>query len=190
MTTPDPSTQKSNSNSKLSFHEFKKIKEDERAKKIKAKKQKAVEEVKIQIGVVEEANGRLKKVKGRTLPLLVPTNITAGELLKAATAKHRWHFKQFNQQESYFLLYPDQTVVNTLPGSADPFLLNQYKEELGKPFSKLYFWLCSTSDTENLNGDSDSDSGEPGPSFLTSKTYTSITVEEVEERGVSQKPKL
>ena len=180
MTRPDTSTQKSNSNARLSFHEFKKIKEDERAKKIKAKKQKAVEEVKIQIGVMEEANGRLKKMKGRTLPLMVPTNITAGELLKAATAKHGRHFKQFNPQESYFLLYPDQTVVSTLPGSSEPFVLNQYKEELGKPFSKLYLWLCSTSDMENLTGDSDSDSSEPGPSFL--------MVEGVEERGVSQKP--
>ncbi|XP_044170891.1 uncharacterized protein LOC114949567 [Acropora millepora] len=137
VTRPDTSTQKSNSNARLSFHEFKKIKEDERAKKIKAKKQKAVEEVKIQIGVMEEANGRLKKMK-------------------------------------------DQTVVSTLPGSSEPFVLNQYKEELGKPFSKLYLWLCSTSDMENLTGDSDSDSSEPGPSFL--------MVEGVEERGVSQKP--
>ena len=53
------------------------MKEDERAKKIKAKKQKAVEEVKIQIGVMEEANGRLKKVKGRTLPLMVPEGISS-----------------------------------------------------------------------------------------------------------------
>ena len=83
------------------------IKEDERAKNLKAKKQKAIEEVKSQIGVLEEANGRLKMVKGRTLPLIVATNITAGELLKAATAKHGRHFKQFNVQESYFLLYPD-----------------------------------------------------------------------------------
>ena len=57
---------------------------------------------------MEEADGRLKKVKGRTLPLMVPTDITAGELLKAATAKHGRHSKQFNQQESYFLLYPDR----------------------------------------------------------------------------------
>lgn len=86
VTAPDTRTQKSNPNSRLSFHEFKKIKEDERVKKIKAKKRKPVEEVKIQIGGMEEAAGRLKKVKGRTLPLMVPTDITAGELLKAATA--------------------------------------------------------------------------------------------------------
>ena len=117
----------------MSFHE------DERAKKIKAKKLKVVEEVKIQVGVMEEADGHLKKVKGRTLLLMVPTNVTAGELLKAATAKHRRYFKQFNSLENYFLLYLDQTVVDTLPGSTKPFILNWYKEELGKPFSKLYF---------------------------------------------------
>ena len=115
----------------------------------------------------------MKKVKGRTLPLMVPTNVTAGELLKEATAKHSRHFKQFNQLESYFLFYPDQTVVDTLLGSAEPFILNQYKEELGKPFSKVYFWFCSTREMDNLN--SDSDSSKPGPSFFTN---TEITVEE------------
>ena len=88
MTTPDTSTQKSNPNSRLSFHEFKKIKEDERVKKIKAKKRTPVEEVKIQIGGMEEAAGRLKKVKGRTLPLIVPTDITAGELPQSSNCKH------------------------------------------------------------------------------------------------------
>ena len=37
---------------------------------------------------------------------------------------------------------------------------------------------------DNLNADSDSDSSEPGPSFLTN---TGVTVEESQERGVSQK---
>ena len=36
--------------------------------------------------------------------------------------------------------------------------------------------------------ETDSDSSDPGPSFLTSTVYTGITVEEEEERGVSQKP--
>ena len=77
-------------------------------------------------------------------------------------------------------------VVNTLPGSAELFVLNRYKEELEKPFPKLYFWLCTKRDMENLNGYSDS--CEPGPSFLTSTAYIGMTVREVEERGVSQKP--
>ena len=45
-----------------------------------------------------------------------------------------------------FWLYLDKTIVQTLPGSSVPYTLNKYKEDLGKPFSKLYFWLCRTSD--------------------------------------------
>ena len=61
---------------KLSFQEFKKLKEDQRTKKIKAnKKAKAIEDVKIQIGVMEELDGHLKRIKGRTLPLVVPCTV-------------------------------------------------------------------------------------------------------------------
>ena len=46
------------SDSELSFSKFERQKEEERAKKIKSsKKAKAVEEVKIQIGVMEELDG-------------------------------------------------------------------------------------------------------------------------------------
>ena len=43
---------------------------------------------------MEVPDGRLKKVEGRTLPLMVPTNVTAGKLLKAVTARYRRHLKQ------------------------------------------------------------------------------------------------
>ena len=49
---------------KLSFHEFRKLKEDQRTKKIKGnKKVKAIEDVKIQIGVMEELDGHLKRIR-------------------------------------------------------------------------------------------------------------------------------
>lgn len=83
----------------------------------------------------------MKRIKGRTLPLVVPYNVSAEALLKAAQDKHSRHFKQFDQHLDYGLLYPDQTIVQT-PGSSVPFTLNKYKEELEKPFSKLHFWLC------------------------------------------------
>ena len=97
---------------KLSFHEFKKLKEDQRTKKIEAnKKVKAIRDVKIQIRVMEELDGHLKRIKGRTLPLVVPSNVSAEALLKAAQDKHSRHFKQFDQHLDYALLYPDQTIV-------------------------------------------------------------------------------
>ena len=50
-----------NLNTKLSFREFEKLKEDQKTKKIKAnKKAKAIEDVKIQIGVMEELDGHFK----------------------------------------------------------------------------------------------------------------------------------
>ena len=84
MTLLEGSTAKTtNTITKLSFHEFKKLKEDQRTKKIKAnKKAKAIEDVKIQIGVMEELDGHLKRIKGRTLPLVVPSNVCPVALLK------------------------------------------------------------------------------------------------------------
>ena len=106
---------------KLSFREFKKLKEDQRTKKIKAnKKAKTIEDVKIQIGVIEELDGHVKSTKGRTLRLVVPSNVSAEALLKAAQDKHSRHFKQFDQHLDYALLYPDQTIVQTLLGSSVP----------------------------------------------------------------------
>ena len=44
-----------------------------------------------------------------------------------------------NRSLDYILLYPDKTIVQTLPGSSVPYTLNKYKEELGKPFPSCTF---------------------------------------------------
>ncbi|CAH3164649.1 unnamed protein product [Porites evermanni] len=102
-------------------------------------------------------------------------------LLKAAQDKHSRHFKQFDQHLDYVLLYPDQTIVQTLPGSSVLFPLNKYKEELEKPFSKLYFWLCSTSDVQScidfLEEESEQ-SSELGPSYISDTATTALEVKE------------
>ena len=187
MTLLEGSTAKTTSTiTKLSFHEFKKLKEDQRTKKIEAnKKVKAIRDVKIQIRVMEELDGHLKRIKGRTLPLVVPSNVSEEALLKAAQDKHSRHFKQFDQHLDYVLLYPDQTIVHTLPGSSVLFPLNKYKEELEKPFSKLCFWLCSTSDIQSCIDfleDESEQSSEPGPSYISD---TATTASEVKERDGS-----
>jgi len=46
----------------------------------------------------------------------------------------------------YQLLYADKNKVNTLPGSDEPFTLRRYKEEIDKPYSRITFYLCSSSD--------------------------------------------
>ena len=89
MTLLEGSTAKTTSTiTKLSFHEFKKLKEDQRTKKIEAnKKVKAIRDVKIQIRVMEELDGHLKRIKGRTLPLVVPL---------MSPQKHSWKQLKIN----------------------------------------------------------------------------------------------
>jgi hypothetical protein len=81
-------------------------------------------------------------LKGRTLPVAVNNNINANDLLQMALAKHNKHFRSFNgDMESFVLLYPDNTTVNLLPGSSEFFSLKDYKKDLGKPYSRINFYL-------------------------------------------------
>lgn len=85
----------------LSFNEFKKRKEDERRSKFKkATKRPAAQKssndlVKVQVGLVSSRpdSDILKKVKGRTIPVLIDTNADASTLLHTAVEKHGRHFR-------------------------------------------------------------------------------------------------
>ena len=49
--------------------------------------------------------------------------------------------------------------MSTLPGSDEPFTLKRYKEEIEKPYSRITFYLCSSSDYfDSMMGDFDLDS--------------------------------
>ena len=145
--------------STLIFNEYRKRKQVSRAKKILlCKKPKQHEDVKIQVGVVEAEGKRLKRLKGRTLPLIVSSQCNAADLMKAAINKHSKHFRQFNKYTSYTLLYPDHSIEQKLLGSAAQFVLSEYKQELGKPYSKIYFYLCATIDLDRVQDFPDSDS--------------------------------
>ena len=109
--------------------------------------------------------------------MVVPCYVSEEALLKAAQDKHSRHFKQFDQHlDSYALLYPDQAIVQTLPGSSVPFTLYKYKEELGKPCTFVVLLVV-----QFLEEESDQ-SSEPGPSYI-SETITATS--EAKERDGS-----
>ena len=150
--------------SPVSFQAFRKKKEEERSSRFKpkkrlgstAKKAKVSNEVKVQVGVVsDDGNGRLKKLKGRTIPVLFNESDDAKILLQKAVDKHARHYKQFDKDDIYTILYQDMTLVKNLPGSSTPFTLGMYKQDLLKPFSKIFFWLCSVEDFEMCKCDND-----------------------------------
>ena len=118
------------------------------------------DKVKIQIGIKEfhESDGTLKILKGRSLPVSVKANTNAKQLLEEATDKHAKHFRSFNQYDHYVLLYPDNTIIDKLPGTLEDFTLERYKEELGKPYSKILLYICQKQCLEKVDLESDCDS--------------------------------
>ena len=46
----------------------------------------------------------------------------------------------------YVLLYPDGSQVITVPGTQKPFILKEYKEEIGKTYPRLNFFICPEKD--------------------------------------------
>ena len=150
----------------LTYEQFRKRKETSRtnilpkkAKSCKTKEKEKPEVVKIQIGIKEfSADGTLKMLKGRTLPVAVNNTINKNDLLQMALEKHTKHFRSFNgDMESFVLLYPDNTEVNLLPGSSEFFSLKEYKKDLGKPYSRIYLYLCHVDCLKKFERDIDSE---------------------------------
>ena len=52
------------------------------------------------------------------------------------------------------LCYPDQKIVEFIPGSNEEFTVEKYKDELGKPYSQVNLYLCNVSIVENADHDS------------------------------------
>ena len=164
----------------LTFAQFRARKEEDRSKHFKKKPGKKLKldrkgnadcQTKINIGVMIMKDGRLSIKRGYSLPINVAPNITSEDLLEKAVEKHsRFHkdVVQSNKKAFYQLLYADKNKVNTLPGSDEPFTLERYKEEIDKPYSRITFYLCSSSDYfDSVLGDFDLDSDSDGPSEKT-----------------------
>jgi hypothetical protein len=173
-----------NSVPSTSFSSFRARKEAERSRYFKPKAKKAkiedkqTQEVKINVGVMILKDGRLSIKRGATLPLNVLPSITRKELLAKAFDKH----SRFNTNlvhgacSEYRLLYPTMNQVINLPGTEEPFCLQRYKDEIDKPYSRITFFLCSSTDfMENLMKDSSDDDDDllSSSTLTTSKPFSS-----------------
>ena len=137
----------------LSFKEFKEMKEKQWATffrkkpgrvKGSGKQQEDLSDiVKINIGIMVPDRGQLRRVRGKSLTVNVPKNVRASMLLEARAEKHKAHSKDIKQEYNYVLLYEDRTEVKTLKESSEAFVLYKYKNECGKPYNRLKFFLNS-----------------------------------------------
>lgn len=144
----------------MTFHEFRKVKEKDRQGhfKNKAPKKRKVDEnkdsatakvVTIKVGLMtyRKDTGTLKPVRGSLLAVSIPVSSNSNDLRAKAVEK----LSRFNQAISncasmYYLLYPDFTRAEKLPGTEEDFLLCRYKEELGKPYERITLYLCKSVD--------------------------------------------
>lgn len=83
----------------------------------------------------------LKPFRGKTLPLSLHADVEAPDLLKQAVQKIRTFHKEM-VDGPYILLYPDGSEVVDVPGPDRPFKMSEYKRRVGKPYSRITFFIC------------------------------------------------
>lgn len=143
----------------MTFHEFRGRKETERrshfTSKSGSKKRKTEEKANqertanMKIGLVtyREELCELKIVRGGNHTVSIPCSIGTKELIAKAVKKHsRFNRSISDRADEYYLLYPDLTRVDKIPGSEEDFSLHRYKKELGKPYELITLYLCKVMD--------------------------------------------
>ncbi|KAK3736371.1 hypothetical protein QZH41_006146 [Actinostola sp. cb2023] len=93
----------------------------------------------------EDEEGELVKARGSRLPLKVGKELNAKQVLDAAVKKHSDHDQFFSEDDNYVLIYPDQKIVEKVPGTNEEFAVANYKKELAKPYSKCDLYICKAS---------------------------------------------
>ena len=144
---------KTDTNSTCGFLEVKRRKEEERRSKFEPKGMKAKGPVStssvpktslkkkdavINVGVMKYSNGELKKCRGKTLPITTVPEASSVEIKEKAVSKHTNHDKTLHHGFDYVLLYPDGSEIVNIPGSTEPFVLEKYREEVGRPYNIAY----------------------------------------------------
>ena len=101
-------------------------------------------EATINIALMEYILSELKPVRGSSLPLKIPTNASYIEILNAAIAKREAFDRRFPAERGYVLAYQDASIAKTIPATDENFVLKNYKEWLGKPYSRITLYLSPT----------------------------------------------
>ncbi|KAF6715033.1 G2/M phase-specific E3 ubiquitin-protein ligase [Oryzias melastigma] len=140
------------------FQNFRAIKDVERRSCFKKKKNLKQNCVKISVGIIKLKDNILKPVRGSCLPLVVEPGLNAKQLQEAAERKIR-DFDKNSHCGPYLLLYPDGSEVKNIPGTQTSFILQLYKEAIGKAYQRITLYLCTVEDfvahsEERLTSDS------------------------------------
>ena len=101
----------------------------------------------VNVALAYRKDGILIKRRGTSLPVEVHQCAGKDYLTFTAKAKHAAFNKRFiDSNKEYILLYHDLDIVETLPGTRQPFSLARYREMIGKRFHRITFYLCEKAD--------------------------------------------
>ncbi|XP_066926772.1 uncharacterized protein [Clytia hemisphaerica] len=141
-------TEESEGTSTKTLSEFTRSRKRKLANKQPPKTKKAkLNEVSVKIGLLTFKDGKWKR-QGRRLPVLVLDRVNATELKSKAVKKFAEYDQNFCSTEDYILLYHDYSEMVYIPGTMKAFILSDYKENLGDPYSKIVFFLVQETDLE------------------------------------------
>ena len=103
----------------------------------------------INVGLIESNEKDVIAIKrGSRLATKVLKSFGPTEVTRAALRKHADHNQFFCGSDDYVLCYPDQKIIQFMPGSNEEFTLELYKE-LGKPYLKTDLFLCNVRNVDD-----------------------------------------
>ena len=94
---------------------------------------------------------QLRIKRGSHLPLDVKKSDTSFTVKSKGMEKQLAHNKNLRDCGDFecVLLYPDFDLVQTIPGTSQPFTVEKYKEAIGRPYNRVNLYLCKLSDFES-----------------------------------------
>ena len=114
-----------------------------KSSKINRKASNLREEVVINV-VLIEANE-----KGSRVAIKIAKKFSLIKVVRVAVKKHTDHDQFFCRSDEYVLCYPDQSILQFIPRTNTEVTVARYKEEIGKPYSKIDLYLCNVSNAES-----------------------------------------
>ena len=80
-------------------------------------------------------------VRGSRHVVNIESTATAEDIIAAACIKISAHSAKFDVSQKNVLLYPDGTIVQTLPQGVEAFTLQKYRDQLLKDFGKITLYI-------------------------------------------------
>ena len=78
----------------------------------------------------------------KTFPVKLSKEMNYEEVYERSMKKWEDYDRTFSRDRGYILVYSDDKIARTIPGSSEEFMLQKYKEGLGKSYARIIMYLC------------------------------------------------